>query len=233
VDVGDESSGTEQVNSLGDVLRLGDTLDELRNEALDILVGDQGAENLHGAVGSLLDFRLGVPHGSRDDGDQVGDAEGHLCGGALGEGLDALEVAHLFGPFLCVLERVDDVRDDGLDGVGVCGRDNSLGGSLGGDLDASDLVTDSGQHVGQKGDEVGLNSGRDVGVLGDGADSVEGTLAGDGILLAGELLLQHLDSPGKSVSNSAMAGEGQSRVSTYLVGASASSMSPLMKVAMA
>ena len=32
VDVSDESGGTEQVNGLGDVLRLGDTLDQLGNE---------------------------------------------------------------------------------------------------------------------------------------------------------------------------------------------------------
>ena len=41
VDVSDESGGTEQVNGLGDVLWLGDTLDELGNEPLDILVDDQ------------------------------------------------------------------------------------------------------------------------------------------------------------------------------------------------
>jgi hypothetical protein len=33
-------------------------------------------------------------------------------------------------------------------------------------------------------------------VLGDSANGIEGTLAGDGILLVVELLLQKLDSPG-------------------------------------
>lgn len=232
VDVSDESGGTEQVNGLGDVLRLSDTLDELGNEALDILVGDQGAENLHGAVGSLLDLRLGVPHGTRDDGNQVGNTESHLCGGALGEDLDALEVGHLLGPLLCVLQRVDDVGDDGLDGVGVGSHDDGLGGGLSSDLDAAHLVTDRGQHVRQEGNEVGLDRGGDVRVLGDSTDGIESALTGDGILLAGELLLKHLDSPGRVVRDCNVASERQ-KGGTYLVGASASSMSPLMKVAMA
>jgi hypothetical protein len=195
VDVSDESGGTEQVNGLGDVLRLGDTLDELGNEALDILVGDQGAESLHGGVSGLLDLRLGVPHGTRDDGDQVWDTESHLCGGALGEDLNALQVGHLFGPLLCSLERLDDVGDDGLDGVGVCGSDDGLSGGLGSDLDAAHLVADSGEDGGEELDKVGLDCGGDVGVLGDGADGIESALAGDGILLAGELLLQQVDGP--------------------------------------
>ena len=106
VDVSDESGGTEQVNGLGDVLGLSDTLDELGNEALDILVGDQGAELLHGGVSGLLDLSLGVPHGTGDDGDQVGDTESHLGGSRVGEELNALEVGHLLGPLLGGLERV-------------------------------------------------------------------------------------------------------------------------------
>jgi hypothetical protein len=106
VDVSDESGGTEQVNGLGNVLGLGDTLDELGNEALDILVGDQGAKSLHGGVGGLLDLSLGVPHGTRDDGDQVGNTESHLSRGGGSEDLNALEVGHLLGPLLGGLERV-------------------------------------------------------------------------------------------------------------------------------
>jgi hypothetical protein len=134
---------------------------------------------------------------------------------------------------LCVLERLDDVRDDGLDGVGVGRGDNGLGGGLGSDLDGDNLVTDGVQDRGEELDEVGLDGGRDVGVLGNGADGIEGALAGDGILLAAKLLLQQVDGPGV-LSERALAGEGQrgSR-KTHLVGASASSMSPLMKVAMA
>ena len=52
VDVSDESGGTEQVNGLGDVLRLGDTLDKLRNETLNILVDNETADLLHGGVGA-------------------------------------------------------------------------------------------------------------------------------------------------------------------------------------
>lgn len=78
VDISDEGGGTEQVNGLWDVLWLGDTLDELRNKAVDILVDDKSANLLHGAVGHLLDLRLGVPHRLRDDWDQVWDAESEL-----------------------------------------------------------------------------------------------------------------------------------------------------------
>jgi len=121
------------------------------------------------------------------------------------------------------------VGDDGLDSVGVGGADDGLGSGLSSNLDAGHLVTDSGEDVGQKSNEVGLDGGRDLGVLGDGADSIKGALASDGILLAGELLLQELNSPNRFVSLN-----GPPFIlerSTYLVGASASSMSPLMKVA--
>jgi hypothetical protein len=89
------------------------------------------------------------------------------------------------------------VGDDGLDGVGVGSNDNGLGGGLSSDLDARHLVTDGGEDVGQESDEVGLNGGGDLGVLGNSADGIEGALAGNGILLVAELLLQELNSPGK------------------------------------
>jgi hypothetical protein len=88
------------------------------------------------------------------------------------------------------------VRDDSLDSVGVGGADDSFGGGLSSNLDAGHLVTDGGEDVGQKSNEVGLDGGGDLGVLGDSADSIKGALASDGILLAGKLLLQKLNSPG-------------------------------------
>jgi len=78
VNVSDESGGTEKMNSLWDVLWLGDTLDQLWNETLDIPVGDQSAKLLHGTVGSLLDLRLGVPHGLGDDWKKIWHANGSL-----------------------------------------------------------------------------------------------------------------------------------------------------------
>jgi hypothetical protein len=89
------------------------------------------------------------------------------------------------------------VGDDGLDGVGVGSNDNGLGGGLSSDLDAGHLVTDGGEDVGQESDEVGLDGGGDLGVLGNSADGIEGALAGNGILLVAELLPQKLDSPGR------------------------------------
>jgi hypothetical protein len=92
------------------------------------------------------------------------------------------------------------VGNDSLDSVGVGGADDGLGGGLSSNLDAGHLITDSGEDVGQESNEVGLDGGGDLGVLGDGADSIEGALASDGILLAGELLLQKLNSPGNCQS---------------------------------
>lgn len=183
------------MNGLGDILRLSNTLDELGNEALDIPVGDETAQSLHGGVGGLLDLSLGVPHGTRDDGDQVGDTECELSRGALGEDLDALKIGDLLGPLERRVERVDDVRDDGLNSVGVGSRDDGLGGGLGGDLDGAHLVGNCVEGIGQQGDEVGLDSGGDGRVLGDGADGVERTLTGDGILAVAQLLPEQLNSP--------------------------------------
>lgn len=172
VDISDESGGTEQVNSLGDVLRLRDTLDELGNEALNILVGDEAAKSLHGGVSGLLDLSLGIPHGTGNDRNQVGHAESELSRGALGEDLDQLEIGDLLGPLESCLKRVNDVRNDGLDGVGVRSADDGLGSSLSSDLDGAHLVGNSVEGIGQKRDEVGFDSGGDGGVLSDGADSV-------------------------------------------------------------
>jgi hypothetical protein len=87
------------------------------------------------------------------------------------------------------------VGDDGLHSVRVRSLDDGLGGSLGGDLYGADLVTDSGQRIWQKGDEVRLDGGGDVRVLGDGADGVQRTLAGKSILLVCKLFPQKLDDP--------------------------------------
>lgn len=197
VDVGNESGGTEQVNRLGDVLGLGDTLDELGNEAVDILVDDQSADLLHGGVGPLLDLGLGVPHGLGDDGNQLWDAVGGLDGGGSGEELDALKIAHLLGPLLGVPDGLDEVRDQGLDGGGVGGTGDGECGSVGGVLNWDHLVTDGVEDGGKKGDEVRLNSGVDLRVRSDGLDGIAGTLSCVGILLVGKLLLQRLDGPGR------------------------------------
>ena len=196
VDVSDESGGTEQVNGLGDVLRLGDTLDQLGNETLDILVGDQGADLLHGAVGLLLDLGLGVPHGLRDNGEELGNTKTGLDGSALGKSLDTLEIGHLLGPLLGLADALGVVRDDDLDGVGVDGLGDGEGGVLGSDLDGSHLVTDGGEDGGQEGGQVGLDNVGDIGVVGDGGDGLAGVLASVGVLLVGEHLLDALEELG-------------------------------------
>jgi len=78
VNVSDESGGTEKVDSLWDVLWLGDTLDQLWDETLDIPVGNQSAELLHSTVSGLLDLRLGVPHGLRNNRKKIWHTVGSL-----------------------------------------------------------------------------------------------------------------------------------------------------------
>jgi hypothetical protein len=99
------------------------------------------------------------------------------------------------------VDGLDEVRNEGLDGVGVGHTGDGKGGGLGGVLDGDDLVTDGVQDGGEKLDEVGLNSGADLGVRGDGLDGIAGTLTGEGVLLVGEGLLQGSDSPGEQVRN--------------------------------
>lgn len=191
----DESGGTEQVNGLRNVLRLGNTLDELGNETLDILVDDQLADLLHGLVGTLLDLLLGVPHGLRDNRNELRDTVGELSRGGADEGLNAVESSDLLGPLLGSQDGVDDVGKDGLHSVGVDGLNDGEGGGDGGVLDRGDLVANGGQGGGQENDEVGLDVGGNLRVLSNGLDGRESLLTGGGILLVGELLLQGLNSP--------------------------------------
>lgn len=195
VDIGNEGGGTEQVDGLWDVVWLGDTLDELRNETVDILVDDKTADLLHGTVGHLLDLWLGVPHRLGDDWDEIWHAESELCWGGLNESLDTGETCDLLLPFLGGENGVDDGWEDGLDTVGVDTLDDGQGGDLGGALHRGDLVTNGGEDVWEEDDEVWLNSGRDLGVLGDGLDGVQGTLTKGSILLVGQLLGENIDGP--------------------------------------
>jgi len=199
LDFGNESGGTEQVNGLGDVLRLGDTLDELRNEALNITVDDELAELLHGEIGAVLDLLLGVPHSLGNDGNELGDQETSLDGGSADENLDEVEDGHLLGPLLGVAERVDQGGENSLDGIGVDALSNGESRSDGSILDSSDLVTSAGEDAGEKGNEVGLDMGRDLGVLGNSLNGEKGLLAGSSILLVRKLLLQGLDGSGGGI----------------------------------
>ncbi|ROW16830.1 hypothetical protein VPNG_01505 [Cytospora leucostoma] len=198
LDLGDKSGGTEQVNGLGDVLRLGDTLNQLRNEPLNILVGDKCAKLLHSLVGALLDLLLGVPHGLGNDGQQVDDTEGSLDGASLDELVEDVKDKHLLLPLLGISQRLVERANKVLDGVGVDGLSDGKTSGESSSLDGGDLVTGGGQDNGQKNDKVGLDVGRNLGVAGDGLDGTQCLLAGGGILLVGKLLLQRLDSPVKS-----------------------------------
>ncbi|GJC94463.1 hypothetical protein ColKHC_03289 [Colletotrichum higginsianum] len=201
LDLGDEGGGTEQVNGLGDVLGLGDTLDELGDEALDITVDNELADLLHGLVGALLDLLLGVPHGLGDDGDEVGDAVADLGGGGANDGLEDVESSHLLLPLLGLEEGLLDGLEETLDGVGVDGLGNGEGSLVGSILDRGDLVARSGKDIGEKSDEEGLDVSRDLGVLCDGGDGNGSLLTGASVLLVVEELPHGLDAPaGQSLS---------------------------------
>lgn len=197
LDLGNESGGTKQVNSLGDILRLGDTLDELRNEALNITIDNELAELLHGEIGAVLDLLLGVPHSLGNDGNELRDQETSLDGGSADEDLDEVEDGHLLGPLLGVAERVDQGGENGLDGIGVDALSDGESRSDGGILDSGDLVTSAGEDTREKSNKVGLDMGGDLRVLGNSLNGEKGLLAGGSILLVGKLLLQGLDSPKK------------------------------------
>lgn len=90
------------------------------------------------------------------------------------------------------------MRQDGLDGVGVDSFNDSRSGSDRSILDTGYLVANSAQDKRKQSNEVGLNVGRNLGVLGNILDGDGGLLTGEGILLVGDLLLQTLDSPRRS-----------------------------------
>jgi hypothetical protein len=248
VHVSDEGGGTEQVNGLRDVLRLGDTLDELGNETVDILVDDQVADLLHGAVGVFLDLWLGIPHGLGDDRDQLWHAESKLGRSALDKCLDALKAAHLLWPFLGSKDGVNDWWKDSLDSACVGGLDDGKCSRSSRLLYGGDLVADCGQGRAKEDNEVWFDVGSNGCVLSNGLNGIQSLLSYVGILLVGKLLLESVNEPGvmsafgnlhliRSTSatwqnSPRRANHGGENLETHFVGASCSSIGPLMKLAM-
>jgi hypothetical protein len=195
MDIGDESGSTEQVNGLGYIFGLCDTLDKFRDETLDISVGDKSANFLGSAIGVFLDLRLCIPHGLGNDRNEVRNTICKLSGRVLAKNLDELEAGHLLLPFQGVAEGVDDVGEDGLDGVGIDSPRNSERSGLRRFNDWHGLITDGGKDLREECDKIWLDSGGNVGVRGDGLDGISGTLTTDSILLVGELLLEDFKQP--------------------------------------
>jgi len=193
LDLSNESGGTEQVDSLGDVLGLGDTLDKLRNETLDILVDDQLAKLLHGLVSTLLDLLLGVPHGLGDDRNELRNTPSELGRRVLDEVLDEVKSSHLLGPLLGRSDGLHDRGKGGLDSVGVDAASDGENSTLSGILDSGDLVANGGKDGGEEDNEVRLDGSGNLGVRSDSLDGNASLLTGGGVLLVGELLLQALD----------------------------------------
>jgi hypothetical protein len=188
------------VNGLGDVLGLGDTLDQLGNELLNILVDDQATDGLHGLESAGGNVLLGDPHGLRDGGDQLGDTGGHLSLGDLDEGVEEVQSQQTLRELLGVAEGLEDSGQSSLDSVGVDGLSDGQTGSDGGSLDAGDLVTGTSQDGGQELNQERLNVGGNLGVLGNGLDGSQSLLADSGILLVVQLLGKSLEGPELLVS---------------------------------
>lgn len=191
-DILDEGGGTEQVNGLWDVLGSSDTVDQLRNETIDIFVADQSTDVLHGLPGSLLDLWLGFPHGLRDDRNAVGSPQSELRRSNASEGVNALESSDLFWPLSGILDGVEDDWENGLDGIRVDVLNDSESSLVSKLLDGGHLVTNGDKDGSEKLDHVGLD-GWSQSVTSNGLDGREGTLTNCGILLVVELLLEVID----------------------------------------
>jgi hypothetical protein len=92
-------------------------------------------------------------------------------------------------------DGVDDRGKNSLDCVGANCSDDRKSSFLSGVLDGGNLITDRRQNSREKDNEVWLNSCGNLGVFGDGLDSVEGTLSYSGILFVRKLLAEEVDSP--------------------------------------
>jgi len=209
MDICHKGGGTKEMDSLGHILWLSDTLDQLGNESLNIFVNNQTADLLHCSVGALLDLRFCVPHSLGDNWDKIWYAKGELDWGGDDEGLDAVESNILLLPLLCGEDRVDNGWEDGLDGVGVDSLDNGQSGLAGSVLYWDHLVTDSRENSREENDEVWLNSSRGVGMFSNGLDSIQRTFPCVGILLVAELLLEGFDGPGGANVSKSFLGHGR------------------------
>ncbi|TFB05190.1 hypothetical protein CCMA1212_003081 [Trichoderma ghanense] len=192
LDLGDEGGGTEKVDSLGDPVGLSNTLDELGNESLDILVDDELADVLH---------------------DLVGNTVGKLSRSLLDQSEDEVQSSHLGGRLgLILLDGGHDARQSTLDGITLDGLGDSQDSGVGrarGSLSVRGLGlgsalllvlvlrrrlrAGSGQQLGQKNDEVGLDIGAKLRMTGNVLDGNGGPVTSSGVLLVGEALLEIVD----------------------------------------
>lgn len=238
LDILNEDGGTEKMDSLGDVLRLSDTVDELGNEPVDIVVGDQRAKPLHSSTGTLLDLRLGIPHSLRDSGDQLRKSQSGLRRSLGNKDVETLEGTHLLGPFQGRDDRLRQDGEDSLDSVGVDGADNRLSSGFSRLLDGGDLVADSKEDEWEQRNNVGLDARGNL-LRADSCDGSAGVFSSESILLAVQLLLDEVEDPtGNGQQLQVPQKPAPAQISawkrgekTHFVGTSCSSIGPLMKVA--
>jgi hypothetical protein len=90
LDVLHEDDTRELVHGLGYLFGLEDTLDDLGDRVLDVLVLARGCARLHSRGGLLLHLRLHIPHQRREHRDDVVDASPSLSRERLGDHADQL-----------------------------------------------------------------------------------------------------------------------------------------------
>lgn len=197
----DEGSSSESVDSLGNLVWVGDTGDQDRDEFVDVGVGDKGTDFVHGLTSLLLDLRLGVPHSRGDDRDELRHAGGHLRGCDLDKILEEREGGELLWPFRSVLYRRSDDRQSSLDGVRVDLSDDCVGSVGRGILDGDLLVGNSLDREGEKLHEVWLKGSADRWDGDHGGDSLDGLLPDERILLVLQLGLDGGNDLGRTTRN--------------------------------
>lgn len=162
----------------------------LGNELLDILVLDKRGRLVKGGLGGLLNVGLGVPDGSRKNGDELGGGGGHLDGGRDNELLEDLQAAELDLPLAVLSDVLEESGKDNSGTPRVHGLNNSLNSVNGSLLDSLVLV---GKGLGE-GREDGAGGGRDNvrlevdagAVLAKGRDGRSSGLTNGSVLLVAE-----------------------------------------------
>ena len=179
LDVLHEDDTRELVHGLGHLFGLEDTLDDLGDRVLDVLVLARGRARLHSRSGLLLHLRLNVPHQRREHWDDVVNAPPSLCGERLGDHADQLRAPKIRLPLVLVLG--EEHGHDALHAVLRQLGDERLSKLVGLERDGLQLVGKSLESVGEERHEHRLGRVPKLGV--QGAEEAEGSRAPIGRLL--------------------------------------------------
>mmetsp|Transcript_3611 Transcript_3611/g.10565 ORF Transcript_3611/g.10565 Transcript_3611/m.10565 type:complete len:234 (+) Transcript_3611:1087-1788(+) len=181
------------MHRLGRLFRLADALDDLGDEARDVLVGDRRARLAHRLGGRLLDLRLGVPHEPVEDGDDLSQVARHLLRVLLGEVAEHLGAAEVALPLAVALGQHH--RDDEAQRVRRQRVPQSRDDLVCGELHRLHLVRERLDDVQKHRRNPGLSRGAELGEQGVERDERSGALVRLGLALVGELRLEARDEP--------------------------------------